>query len=100
VDNKLNGKEKPNAQFIKGACISCKTPMTIPAPPMILNNDVLASSIIIPHMRGELCPKCGQYHNVLVAGYQVQLMIAPTDAPVLNEDLIIKPANILPFKGN
>jgi hypothetical protein len=94
----LTPEPPPAPTSVDGNCLTCATPITIPAPPIVNFHNVVQSIIAIPHTKGINCAGCGQYYNIGVFNFAIQLGLYPQEKPELNEDSKIIPAKILPFK--
>ena len=80
---------------VKGFCNNCKTPLSLPFPPIVVNESVVVSAILIPHSQGVHCSNCSTYHNIAVQPTRLDLFLVAMDKPNLNED-----KKIVPFTGH
>lgn len=90
-------KEQPleNPTEVKGHCNKCNLPLSMPFPPIVINESVVASVIVIPHSQGVSCSSCNTYHNIAVQPTRLDLYLIAMEKPVLNED-----KKIVPFEGH
>lgn len=79
-------------QYITAECPTCKTPLSLAMPPIVMFQHMLCSVISIPHTKGITCSGCGQYYAPILQGCQVMMNLAPAVKPELPED-----NKILPF---
>lgn len=67
-------------------CKKCGTKLSLPFPQLLTFEGVVASTIVIPHIKGIECPNCGIYHNIIIAPSEIRLALWPMKKPTLNED--------------
>lgn len=99
IDNKPKEKEETKeeetSKTVSSFCSVCKTPLSLPFPPVLTFEGVVCSVISIPHSQGISCPNCTTYHNIVVKPTRLDLYLVPMQKPILNED-----NKIIPFTGH
>lgn len=81
-------------KFVEGKCTKCSLPISIPFPPFVVNENIIVSSVIIPHTKGAECPNCKQYYNIIIMPSQINLALVPMTKPDLGEE---DEKKVLPF---
>jgi len=86
-EQNANGQQPVSPPF-QLTCTRCQHQFSVTPPPNLISNEVQVSSIIVPHLDPDVCPRCGATFMPTVARAQVALQWVEVPASQLPSKIV------------